>query len=105
MGRRHRQVSRPSTLVDAKDIGKRYGDFVALHPLDVGFMRRIFGGLASTGWKIHSSNSSRGTLCPSIGRIEVLGIDAVADPQHLKANIGIVPESESPPSFLTPPSS
>jgi ABC-2 type transport system ATP-binding protein len=32
----------------------------------------------------------------------VLGVDAVADPQKVKANIGIVPESESPPSFLTP---
>ena len=29
-------------------------------------------------------------------------MDAVADPQKVKANIGIVPESESPPSFLTP---
>jgi len=31
-----------------------------------------------------------------------LGVDAVSDPQKVKANIGIVPESESPPSFLTP---
>ena len=39
---------------------------------------------------------------PSKGRIEVLGVNAVSDPQKVKANIGIVPESESPPSFLTP---
>ena len=43
-----------------------------------------------------------GQLRPSKGRIEVLGVNAVEDPQKVKANIGIVPESESPPSFLTP---
>jgi ABC-2 type transport system ATP-binding protein len=43
-----------------------------------------------------------GQLRPSIGQIEILGIDAEDSPQKLKANIGIVPESESPPSFLTP---
>ncbi|MCS5525685.1 MAG: ABC transporter ATP-binding protein, partial [Candidatus Poseidoniaceae archaeon] len=43
-----------------------------------------------------------GQLRPSIGGVEVLGINAARDPQKLKANIGIVPESESPPSYLTP---
>ena len=43
-----------------------------------------------------------GQLRPSIGAVEVLGINAAKDPQKLKANIGIVPESESPPSYLTP---
>ena len=39
---------------------------------------------------------------PSKGQIEVLGINATKSPQKVKANIGIVPESESPPSYLTP---
>ena len=43
-----------------------------------------------------------GQLKPSIGNVEVLGINASTNPQKLKANIGIVPESESPPSYLTP---
>ena len=43
-----------------------------------------------------------GQLRPSKGQIEILGINAVKQPQKLKANIGIVPESESPPSYLTP---
>ena len=43
-----------------------------------------------------------GQLRPSIGAVEVLGINAARDPQKLKANIGIVPESESPPSYLPP---
>ena len=41
-------------------------------------------------------------LFRSLGRVEVLGIDAETESQRLKANIGIVPESESPPSYLTP---
>ena len=32
----------------------------------------------------------------------MLGINATKSPQKVKANIGIVPESESPPSYLTP---
>ncbi|HII97508.1 MAG TPA: ABC transporter ATP-binding protein, partial [Candidatus Poseidoniaceae archaeon] len=92
-------------LVDAKDIGKRYGDFVALHPLDVRVHEGEFFGVFGPNGAGKSTfiKLLTGQLRPSIGRIEVLGIDAVADPQHLKANIGIVPESESPPSFLTPP--
>jgi len=43
-----------------------------------------------------------GQLKPSKGQIEVLGINATKSPQKVKANIGIVPESESPPSYLTP---
>jgi len=43
-----------------------------------------------------------GQLKPSKGKIEVLGINAIKNPQKVKANIGIVPESESPPSYLTP---
>ena len=31
-----------------------------------------------------------------------MGINATKSPQKVKANIGIVPESESPPSYLTP---
>ena len=91
-------------LVKAVDMAKKYGDFIALHPLNVEVHSGEFFGVfgpngagKSTFIKLLS-----GQLKPSKGLIEVLGINAVGDPQKLKANIGIVPESESPPSFLTP---
>ena len=91
-------------LVRAVDMGKRYGDFVALHPLNVEVHSgEFFGVFGPTGaGKSTFIKLLTGQLRPSIGQIEILGIDAEDSPQKLKANIGIVPESESPPSFLTP---
>lgn len=91
-------------LVVARDLGKRFGDFVALHPLDVKvYAGEFFGVFGPNGaGKSTFIKLLTGQLKPSLGQIEVLGIDAVEEPQKLKANIGIVPESESPPSYLTP---
>lgn len=92
------------SLVIAKDLGKRYGDFIALHPLDVNVSSGEFFGVFGPNGAGKSTfiKLLTGQLRPSIGSVEVLGINAARDPQKLKANIGIVPESESPPSYLTP---
>ena len=91
-------------LVKAVDMAKKYGDFIALHPLNVEVHSGEFFGVFGPNGAGKSTfiKLLTGQLKPSKGLIEVLGIDAVGDPQKLKANIGIVPESESPPSFLTP---
>ena len=91
-------------LVIAHDLGKRYGDFIALHPLNVKVSSGEFFGVFGPNGAGKSTfiKLLTGQLRPSIGQVEVLGINAARDPQKLKANIGIVPESESPPSFLTP---
>jgi ABC-2 type transport system ATP-binding protein len=91
-------------LVRAVDMGKRYGDFVALYPLNVEVHSGEFFGVFGPNGAGKSTfiKLLTGQLRPSIGQIEILGIDAEDSPQKLKANIGIVPESESPPSFLTP---
>lgn len=91
-------------LVRAIDMGKRYGEFVALHPLNVEVHSGEFFGVFGPNGAGKSTfiKLLTGQLQPSIGQIEVLGVDAKQSPQKLKANIGIVPESESPPSFLTP---
>ena len=92
------------SLVVAKDLGKRYGDFIALHPLNVKVSSGEFFGVFGPNGAGKSTfiKLLTGQLRPSIGAVEVLGINASKQPQKLKANIGIVPESESPPSFLTP---
>tara|TARA_Y100000766_G_scaffold247016_1_gene227891 strand:- start:383 stop:1210 length:828 start_codon:yes stop_codon:yes gene_type:complete len=91
-------------LVRAVDMGKRYGEFIALHPLNVEVHSGEFFGVFGPNGAGKSTfiKLLTGQLQPSIGQIEVLGVDAKQSPQKLKANIGIVPESESPPSFLTP---
>ena len=92
------------SLVVAKDLGKRYGDFIALHPLNVKVSSGEFFGVFGPNGAGKSTfiKLLTGQLRPSIGAVEVLGINAAKSPQKLKANIGIVPESESPPSYLTP---
>lgn len=91
-------------LVKAVDMAKKYGDFIALHPLNVEVHSGEFFGVFGPNGAGKSTfiKLLTGQLRPSKGQIEILGINAVKQPQKLKANIGIVPESESPPSYLTP---
>ena len=97
-------VESTAPLVKAIDMAKKYGDFIALHPLNVEVHAGEFFGVFGPNGAGKSTfiKLLTGQLRPSKGRIEVLGVNAVSDPQKVKANIGIVPESESPPSFLTP---
>tara|TARA_B100000963_G_scaffold123494_1_gene107741 strand:+ start:7 stop:783 length:777 start_codon:yes stop_codon:yes gene_type:complete len=91
-------------LVKAIDMAKKYGDFIALHPLNVEVHSGEFFGVFGPNGAGKSTfiKLLTGQLRPSKGQIEVLGINATESPQKVKANIGIVPESESPPSYLTP---
>jgi ABC-2 type transport system ATP-binding protein len=43
-----------------------------------------------------------GQLTPDSGSLNVMGVDPVADPTGVRDRIGILPEQESPPSFMTP---
>ena len=97
-------VESAAPLVKAQDMAKKYGDFIALHPLNVEVHAGEFFGVFGPNGAGKSTfiKLLTGQLRPSKGQIEVLGIDANKNPQKVKANIGIVPESESPPSFLTP---
>lgn len=90
-------------LVEAKDLGKRFGDFVALHPLDVTVHGGEFFGVFGPNGAGKSTfiKLLTGQLTPSLGGAQVLGIPVSKSPQRVKANVGIVPESESPPSYLT----
>ena len=89
-------------LVKAIDMAKKYGDFIALHPLNVEVHAGEFFGVFGPNGAGKTSLISiiYGAIDRSKGEIEVH--PDIWLPKQLKANIGIVPESESPPSFLTP---
>ncbi len=99
-----RNINTEEPLVITEDLSKVFGDFVALHPLNVKvFAGEFFGVFGPNGaGKSTFIRLLTGQLQSSVGSAEVLGIDVKKMPQRLKANIGIVPESESPPSYLTP---
>ena len=91
-------VESHAPLVMAEDMAKKYGDFVALHPLNVEVHAGEFFGVFGPNGAGKSTfiKLLTGQLRPSKGRIEVLGVNAVTNPQKVKANIGIVPESINP---------
>lgn len=90
-------------LVEANGLAKRFGDFVALQPLDVKVQAGEFFGVFGPNGAGKSTfiRLLTGQLKPSAGSANVLGINVENQPRLVKANIGIVPESESPPSYLT----
>ena len=90
-------------LVEANGLAKRFGDFVALQPLDVKVQAGEFFGVFGPNGAGKSTfiRLLTGQLKPSSGFAKVLGINVESQPRLVKANIGIVPESESPPSYLT----
>ena len=90
-------------LVEAEGLAKRFGDFVALQPLDVKVKAGEFFGVFGPNGAGKSTfiRLLTGQLRPTAGIAKVLDINVEKKPRLVKANIGIVPESESPPSYLT----
>jgi len=90
-------------LVEAEGLAKRFGDFVALQPLDVKVKAGEFFGVFGPNGAGKSTfiRLLTGQLRPTAGTAKVLDINVEKKPRLVKANIGIVPESESPPSYLT----
>jgi ABC-2 type transport system ATP-binding protein len=82
---------------------KRYGKVEALNDLSIEVAEgESFCLLGPNGsGKTTTIGILTGSLAPTAGTATVMGIDATADPMGVKQKIGIVPEMEYPPSFLT----
>jgi ABC-2 type transport system ATP-binding protein len=90
-------------IIEAKEISKAYGDFYALKGVDLNIEPgEFFGCFGPNGaGKTTLLRILSGQLEPTKGSATVLGIDAKDKPIEIKKVIGIVPEVESPPSYLT----
>lgn len=89
--------------IEAKALTKQFGQLTAVDHLDLQIARgEFFGILGPNGaGKTTTLQMLSGQLPPTSGTAMVQGIDAAADPIAVKAAVGIVPELEYPPSFLT----
>ena len=76
-------------LVKAVDMAKKYGDFIALYPLNVEVNSGEFFGVFGPNGAGKSTfiKLLTGQLKPSKGQIEVLGINAIKSPQKSKLTL------------------
>jgi ABC-2 type transport system ATP-binding protein len=90
--------------IDIQGLTKRYGDVRALDGLDLTVESgELYGLLGPNGaGKTTTIEILTGQLVPDAGRIEVLRLDPTAEPVAVRERVGILPEQESPPSFMTP---
>lgn len=90
-------------VIEAQDLSKAYGDVQAVDHVTLTVKEgALFGLLGPNGsGKTTMIKMLTGQTKPTGGTATVLGIDAVRDPVGVRAGVGIIPEQETPPSFLT----
>jgi ABC-2 type transport system ATP-binding protein len=89
--------------VRIRGLKKRYYEKVALDSVNLEVRKgELFGLLGPNGaGKTTMIKAMTGQLKPDGGGIEIEGIDALKHPIRVREVSGIVPEQESPPSFLS----
>ncbi len=90
--------------IEVDGLRKEYGDVVALDALDLTVETgTLYGLLGPNGsGKTTTIEILTGQRTPTAGSARVLGTDPVSEPIGVRRSIGILPEREDPPSFLTP---
>ncbi len=90
--------------VETRDLTKQYGDVYALDGLDLRVERgELYGLLGPNGsGKTTTIEILTGQRTPTSGEASVLDTDPVERPLDVRRSVGILPEREDPPSFLTP---
>jgi len=91
-------------VIRTEGLTKTYGDLRALDGLSLSVdSGELFGFLGPNGaGKTTTISILTGQLAPDAGTASVLGTDPVSEPVETRRVVGILPEKESPPSFLTP---
>jgi ABC-2 type transport system ATP-binding protein len=92
-----------TNVIEARDVSKTYGDVHAVdHVTLLVEAGELFGLLGPNGsGKTTMIKMLTGQTRPSGGSATVLGVDVVRDPVGVRRLVGIIPEQETPPSFLT----
>ncbi len=83
-----------ANAVETVNLGRNFGDFVAVENLSLNVRRgSFFGFLGPNGaGKSTTIKMLTGLLAPSSGGIRVMGRDLAAEPLEVKRRIGVVPE-------------
>lgn len=90
--------------IDTEGLSKSFGEIEAVKDLDLEIEEgELYGFIGPNGaGKSTTINILTGQLSADSGSAEVLGVDPQKHPRTAREKIGILPEREDPPSFLTP---
>jgi ABC-2 type transport system ATP-binding protein len=91
-------------VITTEDLSKNYGSVQALDKLSFDVEEgETYGFIGPNGaGKSTAINILTGQIQPSSGSAEVMGKDPVSEPVEVREEVGILPEREDPPSFMTP---
>jgi len=89
--------------IEMKNLTKNFGDLRAVNSLSFSIKEgELFGLLGPNGsGKTTTVRLLTGQIKPTKGNAAVLGINVLKNPIKVRESVGIMPEQENPPSFLT----
>jgi ABC-2 type transport system ATP-binding protein len=92
-----------TVILETHDLTKTYGDVTAVNKVTISVEKgALFGLLGPNGsGKTTMIKLLTGQIRPTEGAATILGIDVERDPIGVRERVGIIPEQETPPSFLT----
>ena len=90
-------------MIEANDLTKEYGSVTAVNGVSFSVAEgELFGLLGPNGsGKTTMIRMLTGQILPTSGSARVMGLDVADDPIGVRKLVGIIPEQETPPSFLT----
>lgn len=90
-------------IISTDHLTKTYGELIAVNNVNLTVRKgSLFGLLGPNGsGKTTMIKMLTGQIEPTSGNATILDINVLVDPVGVRRSIGIVPEQESPPSFLT----
>jgi len=96
-------VAEPDSLIHARGLVKRFGDFVAVDGIDVDVAAgESFGFLGPNGAGKSSTMRMIGCVSrPTAGTLRILGLDPVRDGVAIRGRLGVCPQQDSLDPELT----
>jgi ABC-2 type transport system ATP-binding protein len=90
-------------VIAATGLKKVYGDLVAVNGISLSVEEGALYGLLGPNGSGKSTmiKMLTGQIRPTAGTATVLGLDVRQNPIGVRERVGIIPEQETPPSFLT----
>jgi ABC-2 type transport system ATP-binding protein len=90
-------------MIEVKNLSKFYGSTKAVNEVSLTIGKgELFGLLGPNGsGKTTMIEMLTGQIKPTSGSLKVHGVDVLENPIRVRELVGIIPEQETPPSFLT----